>query len=289
MLTNKMMCMRLYVLCGIAFIISFASAPLLLAGDELDMKIKKMSNEYGQGKLTVEQFEEQSLQLQKTYKSEREKGRIYMHIAYVLEARTKQNQSDRVIKYAKLAVTHPLEVLEKVRTYRILGDGYAHKYLNAVGAAQEEKRKLVVTTYLQGLQVVLDNLTTTEKLPFPGISKGELPGDQHRKEVEESDRVELQNHLIDARDAFIRDLVDTYAYATDSNLPDKNVLEQLSKEILSPKHEDVRKQVMDKAAKRTEEWQRHEAQSHMRVSSDNVHIIQGRRKHATPKVQETPQ
>lgn len=279
-------------------VIVFASMCLFAQSQaELRGKMAGIGMEFSSGKLSVEQFEKQSLNLQTKYKSPEQKGQIYLYLAETLAIRVKQKDSDKIIKYSQLALREPLGILETVRAYRILGDGFARRHQNRKGKDWVNTRREIVEPYLRGLRKVLDNLTVDSRQPLPAVGRYLSEGAQeerqkmeedHQQEVVERERIKLQNILLDDRDAFIRDCADEYLHAKDSDMPDRSELERLATEILSVKYDAVTQQIMDKVVKKLTERKERKQKIRNAILHKDSKVVPGRRKQAVPKGDESP-
>lgn len=265
--------------------------------DELRGKMAMIDMELSRGRLSEEELEKQFLNLQVKYKSDEEKGQIYLHLADTLAIRVKQKNGDKIIKYSQFALRQPLKNLEMVRAYRILGDGLAQRYRGRKGKDWVDTRRIIVDPYLRGLKIVLDNLTVADRQSLPAVGRYFNEGTQeerqkmeedYKREIGEREQIKLQNSLLEAKDAFIRDCADEYLHARDSDMPDKTELERLSKEILSAKYDAITWQIMDKITKTLSERKEREKKIRAATPGKDSKIVPGRRKLAIPKGEVSP-
>ena len=241
-----------------AVIFLLASIAPAYAQDDLKVRMGKIGRGPKASKLTEQEIEDQHLKLQEQFKSPKEMGRIYAHLSYSLASRTDRPNGDKIIKYAERALQQPLDVTEAVQANMLLGEGFNFKNRDAIGKAWTNSRKEIVTPYLRGLKIALDNLTERERKPAPGVNPYVCGGgegcqkleERYNKEVAEHARIDSQNELIDARDALIRNCIATYvARRKNAEPPDVAELERLAKKILSPTHDDVAQQIISEASK----------------------------------------
>jgi len=207
---------------------------------------------------TLSKLEPQLLALLQDHQSPEEKGVIYASIAEMYAERGYTPPDDprtaNKVKYAKLALQHPLDPLNVCRMYSIWSDSLLSSY-----PPPEElraARRKAALAMLLGLRSALEHAPAS-KVPVPPVEVKttdtldakalEAEDAENRREMEANVQARRLNELIDYREAFVRRCVELYTQRP----YDPEELRSFS-EILLAGHEEAVKDIIDKLAARME-------------------------------------
>jgi hypothetical protein len=262
--------------------------------------MERLGRDFDYGKLTEKQVTGEYLKLKNKFTGKQDEGEIYLQLANTLETRTRKPNADNIIRYAKMAAAAPLDPLNKIRAYALIGDGLRLQSRNLKGADWAHARRQVVEAYLHGLKIALDNITEARRQPLPAVGSYVCVGDKtkcgelkaaHDAQVAKQSHIRVQNHLIDAREALLTSCFNEYASAPHGIAP-ANIgdLERAANEILTPAHNDVTKKLLTKvmgyrtAREQGEKTRRERTEREQHAIPPRQHIPSDHVKKAKPKI-----
>lgn len=199
------------------------------------------------GKMSVEEFESQYLELLNTATSDDEKGQVYVSLATLYHTQAPSNLG-KIVDYCSKAVALTVPPAAKCRMYYYWAEAYRTRLESAEPEEAPSLRVKTAELYLKGLSLVLANTNETKPIEPPAVGRYRYVGEQadleiakqrHDEEIKNRERVLMMNELIKYRQIFIQSCGSLYRMPS-SNIEDLKHL--LQKYV--PDHDEVADEIL---------------------------------------------
>jgi len=186
----------------------------------------------------TEKLTSECLKLIQEFNSPEEMGKIYTEIA-VIYSQNGMKDPDKTVEYCEKALKYPIDLETACQMYVFWGDALQFKYWNLRGEEFTFARQQILQSCLKGLKIIWDNKIPKERQRLTAVNIIDFDGplndpfykellEKHKQEIEVRKKIDLQNKLIQHRDALIEKCA--FLYSNTSN--DLIELRQLSERIL---------------------------------------------------------
>jgi hypothetical protein len=229
------------LLSGIGFVV--ATLPIAsYAQGSLDDRLAAIEKA-NTGAVDLTAFENSCLELLTTFKTPEDMGKVYARIADVLIMKGTKIARTKGIDYCEKAVKSPLDIEVASRVYSLWGWMLSQTPVGPHEKSKEEyakARPAVVTIYMKGLMLLLDNNIPLVYPPMSGVTMAPVSStdpaviEKRNREVAAMKQAERVGRLVRYRRLFEAEIAGTYSkspHATDE-------LRRIAGDILKD-HKDV--------------------------------------------------
>lgn len=190
--------------------------------ENLDKLLKELDGKRVAGETGAEELETKYLKLLEDHRSPEERGKIYAQIAFTY-SQSGMKQPEKTIRYCQQALQYPLEVDVACQLYIFWADALQVKRHDSIGPEFADARREIIQPCLNGLKLVLDNLTATTAQPVPPVGKYDYGGpttdpayqklvDKHSEESSARKKAMLQNKLLRFREVLTSKCISLYSH-----------------------------------------------------------------------------
>lgn len=163
----------------IGFVLVSVGGAATCSGGALDERLAAIQKRASAG-ADAGELEKEALGLLQEFKSPRDKGKVYAHIAAIyykhgLNEEGRMAYPGKVVEYCQQALKHPLELKTSAELYMHWGLALGATYYRSTREEYAKARPQILAPYLIGLKLLLDNKIPREFHDVPVVEGYDCP------------------------------------------------------------------------------------------------------------------